>query len=83
MNNRKRIEKEMRAKYPNAVITHAVGAPFTIISITTDGKQSKYTCGLPMFCCPSCVGCGDAKKYTSDEFVKAGGAPPTAENMAR
>jgi hypothetical protein len=85
MNNRKRIEKEMRAKYPNATITHAVGLPFTI-SVTSDGKQSKRSCGFPLFFCPSCIGCGDAKKFTSDEFINAGGATtgaPKTETMAR
>ena len=40
MNNRRRIEKEMRIAYPEAEITHAVGMPFTV-SISADGQRSK------------------------------------------
>ena len=77
MNNRKRIEAEMRAKYPEAEISHAVGMPFTV-SITADGKRSQRSLGLPMFCCPSCCGVGNAKKFAGEEYVNvrsAAGAP--------
>ena len=77
MNNRKRIEAEMRTKYPDAEISHAVALPFTV-SITSDGQRSKRSLGLPMFCCPSCCGIGDAKKFTGEDYVKinnVGGAP--------
>ena len=82
MNNRRRIEKEMRIAYPEAEITHAVGMPFTV-SISADGQRSKRALGLPMFCCPSCIGCGDAKQFTKPEYIKTNAGAPGTSAMTR
>ncbi len=84
MNNRKRIEAEVRAKYPEAEITHRVACPLTIV-ISADGKQGKRSCGFPLFFCPSCIKCGDAKKFAGGDYLPAGpaGGAPQAAAMSR
>ena len=80
-NNRKRIEGEIRQQHPDAVISHSCACPFTAV-VSVDGKKGKRDCLPLMFCCPSCLGCCDAKKYATKDFVPVGGAAGGPEPLA-
>ncbi len=79
MNNRKRIEADIKAKYPDAEISHKVAMPFTVI-ITDEYGSGKRDCLPGFFFCPSCIKICSTERYASEEYTltKAAGAPQTA-----